>query len=278
VKAVVRGWLLRGLARLERDLRGGGIPSLTYHSLDASGSPVSFPGDYCRAQLDWLAVRGYRSLTAEQAAAALAGAGPLPERAVAITFDDGFRSVREVGFPLLAERGFTATVFCVAGSMGKRCEWPGAPREPALELMSWEEVRFLADRGWEIGGHTVTHARLTELPEAARQEEIEEGRRMVMERAGVPVTSFAYPYGAYDAGCARAAAAAGLASAWTMEPVVNAPGCDRYTLGRFHCNRVQSDSPRAAALAARVCLGGRYGWYAALTARPLRRRAFERER
>ncbi len=276
MKAAARRWLLKGLVLLARDLRGRGVAALTYHSLDASGSPISFPAERCRAQLDWLAEQGYRALTAEQAAAALAGERPLPERAVAITFDDGFRSVREVAFPLLAERGFTGTVFCAAGCMGRPAEWTGAPRAPALPLMSWEEARFLADQGWEIGGHTRSHARLTELSEAAQREEIEEGRRILMERVGAPVTSFAYPYGAYDARGAQAVAAAGFASAWTMEPVINAPGCDGYRLGRFHCNRVQSDSPETAALAARVYLGGCYGRYAVLTGRRLRRRALRR--
>ncbi len=276
MKAAARRWLLKGLTRLEKDPRG--LPSLTYHSLDSSGSPISFPADRCEAQLDWLVERGYRALTTEQAVAALVGQQPMPERAVAITFDDGFRSVREVGFPLLTERGLIATVFCAAGYMARPCAWPGAPRRPALDLMSWEDVRFLADQGWEIGGHTVSHARLTELPEAAQREEIEEGRRILMERAGVRVTSFAYPYGAYDAQCARVVAAAGFASAWTMEPVVNAPRCDPYALGRFHCDRVQSDSPETAALAARVCLGGRYDCYAILTMRQLRRRALPMEK
>ncbi len=275
MRAALRRWLLKGLVRLGRDPRGGGIAALTYHSLDESGSPISFPPAFCRAQLDWLAQQRYQSLTASQATAALTGRQPLPERAVAITFDDGFRSVLEVAFPLLSERGFVATVFCAAGYMGRTYGWAGVSGIPPFELMDWEEARFLADSGWEIGAHTINHARLTELPEQTRLEEIRGGRRILLERVGGEIGAFSYPYGAFDARCAEAAAECGFTSAWTMEPMINALGCNRLTLGRFNCDRVRSDSPETAALAAQICLGGQYGRYAAITARRLRVRGRE---
>ena len=102
------------------------------------------------------------------------------------------------------------------------------------------------------------------------QQEIADGRRIIEERIGCPVTSFAYPFGEFDQVSADAVAEAGFASGWTMNPVANRVGCDLFSLGRFNCDRIRSESPDLAALALRTYLSGRYSWYALLTARRLR--------
>ena len=271
MKAIARRLLLEALARLTAETGPRGLPALTYHSIDESGSAVSFPLAYFRAQIEWLASRGFRGITAAQAAEALA-AGEVPPRSVVLTFDDGFATVRETALPVLSECGFVATVFCSAGYVGKPCGWERAPDIPAFDLMPWDDLGFLASQGWEIGAHTMSHARLPELAADGMREEIQQSRRTLTEALGCPVSSFAYPYGGFDDRCSQAVREAGLLSAWTMEPVINRPGRDLFALGRFNCNRVQSDSPRTAALAAQVCLEGRYGAYAALTGRAIRRR------
>src|SRR5204862_10841 len=78
---------------------------------------------------------------------------------VAITFDDGFASVARTAWPLLAERGLTATVFCVAGYLGGANDWPtqatGAPRLPLADAAS---LTALAAEGVELGAHGSTPA------------------------------------------------------------------------------------------------------------------------
>lgn len=268
MKRLLRRIVLETLSRFAHET---GLPALTYHSVDETGSAVSFPLAFFRAQIEWLASQGFRALTAAQAAQALA-TGQIPPKRVVLTFDDGFVSVREAAFPILSEHGFVATVFCSTGYAGRPCGWERAADIPAFHLMSWEDLDFLASQGWEIGAHTVSHARLPRLADGFLEEEIRESRRTVKEKLGRSVDSFAYPYGAFDARCREAVKEAGFTSAWTMEPVISVPGSDLFALGRFNCNRVQSDSPRTAALAAQVCLGGCYPCYALLTGRALRRR------
>ncbi len=270
MKSALRRWLLKGLAQFGGDSRGG-LLSLTYHSLEESGSPISFPVCSFRAQIAWLASQGYQALTARQAAALLRQE-EVPPRSVVITFDDGFRSVSEAAFPILSEYGFPAVVFCAAGYVGKTCGWERAAGIPAWEMMGWEDLAVLAAQGWEIGGHTVSHAHLTRLPPAAARQEIEEGRDMLEQGLGKEVVSFAYPYGECNRECAVLAAQAGFVSAWTMTPTINYHGGDPFTLGRFNCDRIRSNSPETAALAAQVYAAGRYRYYAWLTARSLRLR------
>jgi peptidoglycan/xylan/chitin deacetylase (PgdA/CDA1 family) len=63
--------------------------------------------------------------------------------------------------------------------------------------MNADQIRALHAAGWEIGSHGLSHRDLTIHPE--RQEsEILQSRRRLEALLGVPVSSFAYPFGAYD--------------------------------------------------------------------------------
>ena len=78
------------------------IESDFIRGLGSNTTPHAFAG-----QLDFLRKR-YQVIPL-----ALLEDGPIPDRAVVITFDDGYRSVYEAAYPLLAERGMPATVYLV---------------------------------------------------------------------------------------------------------------------------------------------------------------------
>ncbi len=276
MRGIVKRYLLQVLARAARP-PGAAVAGLTYHAIDESGSPISFPAALLEAHLAWLAEHGYRALTASEAGAALAGGPEPPGPRVVITFDDAFRSVYEQALPRLEKHGFVGTVFCPSEHVGGRGLWARRATVPDLPLMGWEELRTLRERGWEIGGHTRSHASLPDLPPAEAREEIAGGKQRLEEGLQASVASFAYPYGALDAVSARLVAEAGFASAWSMQPVLNRPRSDPYRLGRFNSDRIRSGSPREARTALQVYLGGRYGAYALLTARRVRVRAPRRE-
>jgi peptidoglycan/xylan/chitin deacetylase (PgdA/CDA1 family) len=74
-----------------------------------------------------------------------------------------------------------------------------------LDLMDWNELRQASDAGFTIGAHTVTHPYLTAIAETAAATEMRISRDSIEQRIGVPVTSFAYPYGSWNATVARLA-------------------------------------------------------------------------
>jgi peptidoglycan/xylan/chitin deacetylase (PgdA/CDA1 family) len=120
----------------------------------------------------------------------------LPSRPVVLTFDDGFRNLLDHAVPVLKNCGFRATVFAVAGHLGKMNDWPGQPSElPHYPLLSSTELVTLAGHGIEIGAHSVTHRYLTLLPADEARRELRESKRILEQILGIPVTSFAYPYG-----------------------------------------------------------------------------------
>ena len=117
---------------------------------------------------------------------------PPAPRTVAITFDDAYRSVIELAFPILSRAGFTATVFAPTSFVGTEepMAWPGIDHwrdtEHAAELtpMSWEELGRLAEAGWEVGSHTRSHPRLPEIDDAALDVELRSSREEVARHLG----------------------------------------------------------------------------------------------
>jgi peptidoglycan/xylan/chitin deacetylase (PgdA/CDA1 family) len=176
---------------------------LTYHAVEPGPRPLCLEPALFRAHLEVIAASGARALTISQLAAALR-AGELPDPAVAITFDDGAASVARAAAGPMRELGLTGTVFCVAGYLGGRNDWPSQPRRsPLLRLAGREELAELSRRGWEIGSHGLRHAPLDGGSREVAEEEVAGSRRRLEETLDRPVTSFAYPYGLTGAGPAR---------------------------------------------------------------------------
>lgn len=92
--------------RLARRRAGRHVAVLAYHGVDDA--------DCFARQLDSL-VRCCHPISLDEFLDAVHGRGRLPDHAVLITFDDGQRSVLDVGLPLLRERGLPAVVYVVAG-------------------------------------------------------------------------------------------------------------------------------------------------------------------
>ena len=168
---------------------------LTYHAVEDGPAPLCVAPEHYRAQLDCLAELGVATLTVSQLAAALRDR-TLPDRAVAITFDDGCASAVRAAAPALVERGMTATFFCVAGHLGGWNDWPTQPSgAPRLELATAAELGDIARLGFEIGAHGLEHAPLGGAgPELSRRE-LQDAKTALEAIAGTSIRSIAYPYG-----------------------------------------------------------------------------------
>ncbi|HEY5262532.1 MAG TPA: polysaccharide deacetylase family protein [Solirubrobacteraceae bacterium] len=207
---------------------------LAYHSIDEQRTRLSVSPAAFERQMHGLARRGFRAITVSE----LVSDQPTGAPRVAITFDDGFASVRERALPLLEHLGFRATVFAIAGALGRVATWTdaGGPLPP-LELMKPDELTQLAGAGWEIASHTCTHRCSLDLSSAQWAEELSRSREILTALRGAPVRGFAYPHGCYDARAAAAVSAAGYAWACTTMPgtLAGSPelfGLRRVTVGR----------------------------------------------
>lgn len=167
---------------------------LTFHSIDDGGSVLSYPQHAFGRLLEALA----RSGLAVQDLDTLLG---LEARSgVALTFDDGMRSVLTDALPVLQEHGAPAHLFLTTGAVGRDNRWPSQPASaPRFDMLSWDDVELLHAAGVRIEGHTVTHPNLCGLPDDAVLAECVEADMLIARRLGRAPRYFAYPYGAADA-------------------------------------------------------------------------------
>jgi peptidoglycan/xylan/chitin deacetylase (PgdA/CDA1 family) len=236
---------------------GRPVPILTYHSLDETGSVISTPPAVFRDQMDTFARRGFRGVALGDLLDAWSGQAALPPRPLVLTFDDAFRGVAEHAAPVLAGLGFRATVFAVAGYVGRTNDWPTQPAGvPRLPLCSWAELRALRGVA-EIGGHGFDHRPLLEsLEPAARAREVADSRRALEDGLGAPVTTFAYPYGV-SGPLAREAVRREYRAACGVTLRRAAPRDDLHALGRIDAYYLR---PPAAARAFGTPAGETYLW------------------
>lgn len=103
------------------------------HDTDHSASTVSTA--LFREQLSYLLSRGYHFISLGDFKQFLAG-GPVPDKAVLVTFDDGYKSFHDFAYPILRELQVPAVNFIIT----KDLDTPLAPSIPAL---SPEEIQAM---------------------------------------------------------------------------------------------------------------------------------------
>jgi peptidoglycan/xylan/chitin deacetylase (PgdA/CDA1 family) len=233
-------------------------------------------------QLDWqlrlLVERGYRGRTFAEAVRAGGDA-----KVVAVTFDDAYRSVLERAFPILSGLGLPGTVFVPTDFAGAGApmswpgidQWVGSAHEPELAPLSWDELKTLADAGWEIGSHTSSHAYLTRLSDEELERELADSRRLIEQVLGRPCVTLAYPYGDHDDRVIRAAAAAGYEAACTVPRRLTPPAPLAWPrVGIYHGNGRLTFRAKVSPAARRLRRTG--AWAAADSVRRRARRRLAR--
>jgi peptidoglycan/xylan/chitin deacetylase (PgdA/CDA1 family) len=160
------------------------VPILLYHHV-AEKTPASryfIPPAAFEEQVRLLKHWGYTSITISQLVEALVEGAFLPARPVVISFDDGYRDVYTHAFPILERYGFVGVTYVIVGQVG------------VGKTMNVKELQELAGAGWEIGSHSWTHPNLRNAG-VNLEREIGEARLALEEMLGLPILTYAYPYG-----------------------------------------------------------------------------------
>lgn len=201
-----------------------GLPRITSLVAGQYVAPALF-----RSQQASLIADGWQCVSLQQAAF---GKNEDRNRFV-LTFDDAYCSVYEHAYPALLKLGLTATIYVVAEQIGGCNQWDyrkGDCREP---LMTLDQIREMADHGFEIGSHTLSHPRLTSLDDKQLNRELKDSKQRLEDMLGRAVPSLSYPYGDHDQRVIAAARAAGYTNA-----VTTVLGASQAGTGLFQIPRV----------------------------------------
>jgi biofilm PGA synthesis lipoprotein PgaB len=135
--------------------------SLSYHNIEDEDPDQTYLGvrtDRLIAQLTWLREHGYQAVSVDQILAARNGGARLPDRAVLLSFDDGFASFYKRVFPILTAFNWPA-VLAPAGTWidtpaGQVVDFGSTPT-PREDILTWPQIAEMSRSGLiEIGAHT----------------------------------------------------------------------------------------------------------------------------
>lgn len=206
------------------------VPILLYHyardvvySRDIARYEMNVTPAIFEDQLKTLIGDGYHFVTMGQVAAALKGSAPLPEKPIVLTFDDGIVDLHTAVFPLLKKHQIHATAYLVPAFLD---------HTPYLSVAMAKE---LADSGLvEIGSHSSHHLKLKTLSDAKATAEISDSKTTLEKLLGIPVATFAYPFGIYGEVHPALVKEAGYTSAASMIWTVVRDSTDPYLLPRLN--------------------------------------------
>ncbi|MBN2298116.1 MAG: polysaccharide deacetylase family protein [Deltaproteobacteria bacterium] len=183
------------------------VTVLLYHKFDEADSPsTSTPTEMFRQQMDYLKVEGYQVISMDCLFECISGKKPLPEKAVVITIDDGYLSEYTQAVPVLKEHGFPFCIFVFTRAVGSR------------NYMTWDQLHEVLSSGGDVGSHTHTHPRLTDVPPGEIEKECMVSKRILEEKLGIEAKWFAYPFGEYDDAVRSAGIKAGYRLLLTSDP------------------------------------------------------------
>ena len=218
---------------------------LCYHSIHPSkGIASATPAEFDE-QLGWLREHCRIIPFAEVLRAARHPTVGKPT--VSITFDDGYADNHEFALPRLSRYSVPATFFLTTGLIDGQASviqrlaaLQKASREDVAGL-SWTQVLELRKAGMELGSHGSSHISLLRLDEEKVIEELLSAKRVLEDRLGEPVVSFAYPFGKPKHHFSRATASLVAKSGYEHAAAIHLRGVrsddDEFAIPRFPVSR-----------------------------------------
>jgi peptidoglycan/xylan/chitin deacetylase (PgdA/CDA1 family) len=257
--AVIFAWLLgiapSASAQAAAD-GGNAAVILVYHRFGpVAADEMTVTTAVFESQLRYLHDHGYTVVALRGVVNFAAGRGHLPPRAVAITADDGHRTVFTEMKPLVVRYRIPVTLFIYPSAISN-----------ASYAMTWEQLRALRETElFEIQSHTYWHPNFKQERRRLSQSAFEElvrtqlvkPQRLIDARLGVAADMLAWPFGIYDDQLGRIARETGYVAGFTIErrpvtPAANIMALPRYLVtndlkGSAFAKVLQSvDVPRAS--------------------------------
>ncbi len=177
-------------------------PILLYHHIRFTDNPGRYDvsPDMFSAQMNALKEWGYTSVTVRDLVGVLRSGGMLPEKTVVISFDDGDLDVYQNAFPVMKKLGLVGTFYIVSN------------RLKSTDFVTAEQLKEMAAAGWEIGSHSHSHIDLSKN-HGSIETESAHSKAVLEDALGETISTYAYPFGAFDATVGNGVASSGFTGA-----------------------------------------------------------------
>lgn len=199
------------------------IPILMYHSISDSdpNNSLLVPVKQFESEVKWLKENGFTPMLLDDVVKAF-NTGHVPQKPVAITFDDGYSDNYSDAYRILKENNMKATFFIITNNTDKDSFY-----------MNSSMLKEMSQNGMGIENHTSSHI---EFPNISREDKItiiQEGRDALKEKVGVDSKFLCYPVGKYDAETIEVGKELGIKAAVTTAPGISTANDGMYTLKRL---------------------------------------------
>ena len=227
------------------------VPVLMYHHVNPHrGDTVTVTPEVFEKQMRHLDESGYRTLKIDELLSYIAGGVMIKEKAVVVTFDDGWLDNYLFAAPVLKRYRINATIFIITDRIEQASAHTSSlpddipTHNESKELirqgegwrvsLNWRLIEELGETGlFEFYSHTKSHRKCSLLSEAELMEELKDSQQIIEERLGRPCPYLCWPYGEYSTTAAEIARDAGYRALFTTLHGVVTVGSDPFAIKRI---------------------------------------------
>ncbi len=227
------------------------VPVLMYHHVnDHKGDMVTVTPETFEMQMQYLSKAGYRTLNTGELLSYINGDLQLKEKAVMITFDDGWLDNYIHAYPVLKKYGIKAVIFIVTNWIHEASEniSESNPHIPTHDeaatlirqneghrvVLNWDMVREMEESGLvEFHSHTQNHVKCHHLSENDLSEEVHQSKEIIEEKLGTECNCLCWPMGRYNDVAVKTAGEAGYKALFTTNHGVVSAASDPFAIRRI---------------------------------------------
>lgn len=223
-------WIQAGMARAENSA----VVFMYHRFADDEYPSTSVTLNQFEAHIRELTSGGYTVLPLDEVISALKTGRALPDRTVALTIDDAFRSIYEIAWPRLKAAGLPFTVFVSTDPVDRGLD----------DYMTWDQLRELKAAGVHLQPHSLSHGHMPSMPLEKALGEITGSRDRMVEMLGIEPTLFAFPYGEASQALMDGVRKAGFEAAFGQHSGTISRHSNIWYLPRFSLNTRYGDMDR----------------------------------
>ncbi|MFQ6088545.1 MAG: polysaccharide deacetylase family protein [Candidatus Methanofastidiosia archaeon] len=158
------------------------IPILIYHEFGNSENPYFVDEEVFIEEMEYLKERGFKTFTLKEVSIYVETKTLFPERAIVLSFDDGYSSAYSFVYPILKNKEMVGSFSIVTNYIQQE------------GYLTEEEIGEMYAKGMEIVNHSATHRRFSEISSYELKEEL--GRSFgVLKSMGIYTKIVITPHG-----------------------------------------------------------------------------------